>query len=345
MYRYLTIILSLLMSILLLSSCATVPKNSEFPSKRIPTGPGSEDLVIDTLLTTYPRLLVSCVERRDRHTNFQGNIYEINLNTDESRPLKRVGEPEDFIFQPHGIDFICDADKNCYLYAVTHLKKEKKRNIKETKHFVVKYLVEANRLVYQATYESPLFTSPNAVAALSDGSFYITNDAKKHLSITESMLKQKKCTVVFYDAKYDDYIIAAKELAFANGISIVGDKVYVATTRQGKLFRYQRDSGGRLSNREKIVSIMGQDNLRWYGDQLILPVHPKSLAFLRHYRNAEKLSPTVIYQIDPYNRPKKKVIYADNGEEICAGTTGIIHNKHLYIGQVFENYVLKVKLP
>ncbi len=328
----------------LIASCARVPKDSSYETKRIITGPGAEDLVIDTVVSNFPRLLVSCVERRDRNVNFEGDIYEINLNTDESRPLKRVGEPDDFIFQPHGIDFICDAKGACYLYAVSHLKKEKSKGIDEGAHFVVKYLVKQQELIYQATYTSPLFTSPNAVAALPNGSFYVTNDAKKHLSITESMLKQKKSTVVFYDSRYDDYLVAAKDLAFANGISIVDDKVYVATTRQGKLFVYQKDAGGRLTSPEKVASIMGQDNLRTYGDKFILPVHPKSFAFLRHYKDAKNISPTVVYTIDPYNRPRKEVLYADSGKEISAGTTGIIYNNHLYIGQVFEAFVLKVDL-
>ena len=63
----------LLILLLGISGCATLPKSSANPDKQILTvGPGPEDMVIDTI-TEQPRLLISCNARRKGDPYYGGD--------------------------------------------------------------------------------------------------------------------------------------------------------------------------------------------------------------------------------------------------------------------------------
>jgi hypothetical protein len=51
----------------------------------------------------------------------------------------------------------------------------------------------------------------------------------------------------------------------------------------------------------------------------------------------------MIYAINPYTK-SKRVIYYNKGEEISAASTAIIYRDKLYICQIFDNFVLSVKM-
>lgn len=319
-------------------SCKSLPQNTHTNSQKIETDFGPEDMILDTVIT-QPRLIVSCDGRRDGERSEQGSIYVIDLATEQSTELPRVGEPADIVFHPHGIDFVC-ATGQCFLYVTSHLDKDKEKGIIQDKHFVHKYEVTEKELRYQQTYQHPLFTSPNAVAAQADGSFFVSNDAHKRGSLIELMLKKKKSKVIYCDGK-DNYKIAADHLGMGNGIALKNGFAYVATTRQSKLFRYKIDNG-LLTERKELIKLKGQDNIRFYGDDIILPLHLKDFAFIKHTKNKDKHSPSVIYQI-PIDKPADaQLIYSNTGEQISASATGIVYKNKLYISQVFDPFILKV---
>ncbi len=338
MKRFTTLLFLPILALLTIFSCKTVPPNTHTLYDKIETGFGPEDMILDTVITK-PRLLVSCDGRRAGEHSKQGSIYEIDLATDQSKELPRVGEPSDIVFHPHGIDFVC-ANGQCFLYVTSHLDKDKEKGIIKDKHFVHKYEVSEKELRYQQTYQHSLFTSPNAVAAQADGSFFVSNDAHKRGSLMELMLKKKKSKVIYCDGQ-DSYTIAADRLGMGNGIALRDGYAYVATTRQSKLFRYKIDKG-QLTERKELIKLKGQDNIRFYGDDIILPIHLKDFAFIKHANNKDKPSPSVIYQI-PIDQPTDaRLIYSNKGEQISASATGIIYNSKLYISQVFDPFILKV---
>ena len=73
--------------ICLLFSCQKVQIKKDFV--RIATAPGPEDIVFDKINN---RILVSCNERRTGKPAI-GEIYAIDINTDESKVLPRMNFP------------------------------------------------------------------------------------------------------------------------------------------------------------------------------------------------------------------------------------------------------------
>lgn len=317
---------------LVFAGCASIPENTIMPYKKIITGKGPEDLEIDSS-AGFPRLLVSCNARRKNDAYF-GEIVAVNLLNDTARILTRIGEPKDLNFNPHGISITNDG-KQAYLYAISH-------DDKNNKHYVVKYLIGKDSLIFIRAYTNALLVSPNAVAANNNGSFWVGNDCGKRGNKMEYIFKIKKSNVLYCDGK-ENWKIAADKLAFANGIVIKDSIVYLATTTQNTLFRYIVKPDGTLTKREIIVKIKGQDNLRFWGNELLLPVHLRSFAFIKHATNEKKKSPTVVYLIDPIKKTKK-IIYSDDGRIISAGSTALVYGKYLYIAQIFDDFILKAEL-
>ncbi len=316
--------------IALFQSCA-IPKNTHKESTQIPIGPGPEDFILDES-QDQPRLLISCDERRAENPP-NGEIYSFNLITEENQKMPRLGEPEDFIFHPHGIDLNCESG-TCYLYVISH-------NERDHLESIVKYEVDGLNLKFVAVYNDPLLVSPNALTAFGDGTFLVSNDAGKKGSIWEMLFKLKRAKLIFFDG--EKYTQAYhKKHAYGNGITHRGNQVYLATTRQNKLFAFDFENG-KLSNRRTLAKIKGQDNLRFDGEDLILAVHLKLLAFIKHFKNAEKKSPSTVYRIDP-KTGEKELVYINDGEQISASATGIIYQNNLYISQVFDPFILKVPL-
>jgi hypothetical protein len=326
-------ILFALLIIIMFSSCSVIPPLSGYPSSKINTGPGPEDLVLDTS-AGYARLLVSCNARRTGQP-YLGEIFEVNTGDDRSFPLKRTGEPGSLAFNPHGISITNNAE-GTFLYVISH-------NDVTRKHYIVKYKVLHGELKFDGIFTHPLLVSPNALTANPDGSFWVSNDAGKRGSKMEMLFKLKHSKVIYYDGN-GNWSVAADRLSFGNGIVTKGKTAYVATTRQNKLFSFTIKADGKLVNRKTIAKITGQDNLRFYGNSILVAVHPKPMAFVRHVKSSLKKSPSVIYRISPDDF-SKEVVFADDGSAISAGSTGLIVGGYLYIAQVFEPFLLKVRLP
>ncbi len=190
-------------------------------------------------------------------------------------------------------------------------------------------------------YEDELYISPNDICVFKDGSFWITNDAGKRNSTFERMLKLKRSTIIHTDL-HGNAKIAADNLAYANGITYKENKLYVSTTMQGKVFIYDIGEGN-LNNRKILAEVKGGDNLTWYGDDLLVTSHQKFLAFIKHVKNSDKKSPSVVYRINP-GSGEKKLLYSDEGDEISAASTAIMYDNNLYISQVFDPFILKVEM-
>lgn len=329
------------------SACAVVPKNtnSDNQVERIQTGMGPEDMVLDEI-SGNARLLLSCNDHRLREKAPMGNIYQVDLRQDSLNAaiLPRVQEPAGLIFHPHGIDLLKDErGKNC-LYVISH------DNFMD-RHFVFKYEVFRDSLLFLAAYEHKLMNTPNAVVARRDGGFYISNDHGKRGNQMELILRQKKGNIVYCD-KDTNWVTVADKLLYPNGLSVdiqeyskdsVQRHFYVATTIHNHIFRYDMDKHGNLANRKKIAKVVGGDNLRQDQNLLLVGAHLKIFAFVGHFKNPNKLSPTVIYGVHK-ERKERHLLYANEGKQISAGATAILYKGDLFISQVFQPFLLKVKI-
>ncbi|MCP4442338.1 MAG: hypothetical protein GY810_25815 [Aureispira sp.] len=326
-----------------LGACSVIPKDTtpSAQTKRIETGMGPEDMVLDEL-SESPRLLISCNDHRQQEKAPMGNIYQVDLmgNSLKSSVLPRVQEPAGLIFHPHGIDLLKDDEGKVCLFVISH-------DDFMNRHFVLKYQVFEDSLLFLAAYEHKLMHSPNAVVAKTDGGFYISNDHGKRGNNLELILKQKKGNIVYCDSD-TNWVTVADKLIFPNGLSIAKEKhsqyLYVATTIHNHVFRYEMDKDGNLLEREKVSKLVGGDNMRQYNDLLLVPGHLRTLAFVRHFKDPNKPSPSVVYAVDRKGK-QQHVLYSNKkGDQIGAASTAVIYKDHMYISQVFQPFILQVQL-
>lgn len=286
-------------------------------AEKIIVGSGPEDLLLDTLHQAE-RLIISCDERRDKDSIIQGNIWELNLKTNQKQILPRANEPQNFEFNPHGISLLKTKQAK-YLFVVNHYDVYKESEI-------IRYLLTPDSLIYEKRF--PYTSSINSVLALAKNHFIITNDV---------LLRGK---VIEY--KNDTYHTIDKNIKYPNGVNIMDSVVYVSTVISSEIYGYKMQPNGTYKKLGSVGKVKGADNLRLYNNKLITTSHPRFRKFLKHLKNKKNISPSEVWEINPFTK-QTKLLYQNNGEEISAASTGLIYKNHLYISQVFENFILKIK--
>lgn len=317
---------------LMLSFCAiSISSFAQGTFERIHTGAGPEDIVLDTFTSKQnSRLIVSCASRRKGDTVFN-EIMSVDIATNALKTFVRK-EPTPVCFHPHGIDLV-NAQEGLVLYVANHCDAQKVQSI-------IKYKVEKDTLIWLSSTSSPLITSPNAVCGRVDGSFLVSNDTYKRGSIGELLFKQKKCrTALCQDGSCSE---VGERLAFGNGIMIDGDKVYQASTMPGAVYVYDFVEG-KLLNQKLLTKVAGADNIRDFGDEIIVAGHTKFGKFLKHMKNTKKHSPTLIVAINK-KTGQQRTLFEDDGVRISAASTALVFDGYLYISQIFDAFLLKVKL-
>jgi hypothetical protein len=160
--------------------------------------------------------------------------------------------------------------------------------------------------------------------------------------LMEKMFKVRTSRITYCTAEGACINANDKKLAYANGILILNDKVYVAATQRKMLAEYQRQADGSLTFVRNVVKLTGYDNISLVSwGTVLIAAHPSSLKFLKHARNAEKLSPVVVYLIKLENG-KNEELYRNDGSQISGNSVAVGYGNSFYIGQVFEDFVLKV---
>ncbi|MFN4234114.1 MAG: hypothetical protein ACK4IK_04845 [Bacteroidia bacterium] len=320
---------------LVLFSCKSISTSTVVPTsiEKITIAPGPEDMVLDTFFT-QARLIISCNSRRKNEKTFS-EIMQYDLTSGETSILKRINDSTKY-FNPHGIDIRKIGDE-VWLYVISH-------NDNENKQEVITYKVYENSLVYIQTYTHPLIVSPNDIGIASDGSFYITNDAKKRNNNLEKIFAKRNSTIIYMQTQLNgETKIAAQKLAFANGILVLDSIVYISTTQLKELNKYKILANGTLLKIKNLAPIKGMDNISIYNDWLIITAHSNFLKFIKHASNSKNKSPSNVYAINR-KTGECKILFSDNGKKISAASTALIYNGNIYISQVFDDFLLKVKL-
>ena len=321
----------LLLLALLLCPLDCKPELTDSPEKseRIEVGPGPEDMVLDTLQT--PRILISCTARREAHEPY-GEIEALDLLSMKRTILTRTGEPDSLVFRPHGIFLEGEM-----LYVISH---EREPDY----HPILIYRVHTDSLEFKEKISTNLQHSPNALLTGPDGEIYFVNDSGKRGSLIEKTLKLKRASVVRLKKKSDgqwDSQYMAMNLSYPAGINRIGNDLFVGDAIQHKIHRFLISENG-LTPKLDIEGLKGNDNLRIHRGKVLTCGHVKPVQFIRHAKNQDKLSPVEVFLADPKSG-KSQTIYRSNGSQISGGSTAIIFDGSLYISQVFEPYLLKVK--
>lgn len=328
------IILFILISILFFA-CKTIP-NSHFTFHsidKIIIAPGPEDMVLDTF-SSKPRLIISCSARRKNEKPF-AEIMQYDLISGEKKILERKNDVTKS-FNPHGID-IRKIGSTIWLYVISH-------NDAENKQEIITYKVFENHLEYTQTFTHPLIVSPNDITIAPDASFYVTNDAKKRNNMMEKIWAKRSSTIIHMQTQLNEEAkIATKNLAYANGIFCLDTIVFISTTQRKELNEYNIQANGTLLKTKNLARIKGMDNISMYKDWLIVPAHLKFIKFIKHVSKSENKSPSVVYAINR-KTGEQKVLFSDDGKKISAASTALIYKGYMYISQVFDDFILKIKL-
>jgi len=317
------------------SSCTNNSTNTQLLSlNKIELGFGPEDILIDSLSSNSKRLLISCASRREKDNPQTNGIYAMNLSTNAITKLERVNEPANLLFRPHGFD-MAKIGGAIYLFVINHEDNKGRQSI-------LKYKVQENQLLFDSLIMHSKIISPNDIFVNNDGSFYISNDASKRGNRMELLLGQKKGSLVYFSIN-GAAIELDTALAYPNGVFATQSHVWVSTVGENSLYRYEIASDSFTNKTLLTNELQGGDNISLYQNSFIIPGHPNFLQFFLHKINSDYHSPSIVYQ---YHLDKQSLdtLFIDDGSRISAASTAIFHQGHLYISQVFDPFILKVKI-
>lgn len=334
---HLLVLIIICIGLLMVSCTKTDSAPTSLASVRIEGIPGPEDIVIEAW-TGKPRLLVSACVRRvwlpDQPTN---GIYQIDPDTGKTALLPREGEPRDYEIHPHGIRVIKADTGDVLLYMISHsMYNETRRD-----HILV-YRVLHDRLVFKEELHDESAFSPNALTVFSDGSFYVANDNGGKW-VRDIILKAKKATVVYYDGK-GTWKTVADKIGAGTGIERVGNHIYVSAYLENKIYRYTITGNGDLTDKVVAAKIPGPDNFFLTDDgQLLVAGNRGGISVFKHFKDEKNITPSNLWKLDPVTGDYEE-FFIDDGSTISAASVGVMYQGSLFIGQVLNNYVLKVTL-
>jgi arylesterase/paraoxonase len=308
---------------------------------------GAEDIAIDR---TSGLLFASAMDRRNFGSKADG-IYALALAHPEQGFTKLEGTPS--VFHPHGISLFRAADGSLTLMAVNHLGSSRRL----PDHHAIdifEVLVEGGkaRLNEIGDIQSDKLLHPNDVAAVGKAQFYVTND---HGSVTptgmqlENYLTLPRANVLYFDGAV--FKVAASGIVFANGIAVSNDgaHVYVAESTARHIRTFARDAfSGALREESSLDLPSGPDNIDVAPNgTLWVAGHPKMFDLLAYADDPSKPSPTEIFKLAVRDGIPQSAapVYVDAGRALGAGSVGVVWNKDLYIGSIFDPKILKCRLP
>lgn len=301
---------------------------------------GTEDIVYDSI---HQFLYISSSNRWAsmlKHQKPLDGIYALDINDSLNANPKKMLTTYRGEFHPHGISVI-QQDGSTFVFAVNHNNKGS---------FIEKFSLQNGTLMHLKTYANDLMFSPNDVAAITDSTFYVTNDHGNQAGFKQTLenyLQLPKSYVLYFDGKTYKKVI--NKLKYANGISFSKDNnaVYVATSTGQNVYIYKRALDGSLNLSHYINTHTGVDNVTIdnQGD-LWLAGHPKLLQFTSHAKDSTKISPSEVIIIHklPNGIYEQTQIYLNDGTEISGSSVAFKFKNYVFVGDVFQHKLLKIKL-
>lgn len=318
--------------LILFGSCR-VPKmqvQTAYLQREITTKAGPEDIVLDTVSTNFPRLIISCDNRRTIEKS--GFIQAMDFRTEEVIVLERTNEPASLVFHPHGIDVVKLTDGTSKLYVVNHNESAKEQSI-------LVYKIEQNQLVFEKQLIDKQLVSPNDVAGDASGKIYTGNEFHKRNALGSALFGLKNGYFVQYDGK--QFSKRETKFCYANGLAVYKDQLLTVGSRNRFLYKAPLDFK-KDSKKEKITKLSGADNISVIGDKAYIACHVNLFKFIKHAKSPKNTSPTVVYEVD-LKTNQKRLLYTNTTGAINGAATAVLYNGNLYLSQVFEPFILVVE--
>ncbi len=308
----------------------------------LPAVPGPEDVVVDRERGVA---YVSATDRRklarggEAAARLRGAIYRIDLRSPvDGWKLIEASPHEPERFRPHGIGLFVGAGGERSLFVVNH-------PAGGADEVVIFDVEGSGRLRYRKSVTDPLLFHLNDVQPVGRDAFYATRDHGRGISATiQDLLQLDRAGLVYFDG--ESARVAAEGLSYANGVNVSEDgrEVYVAETIDRSLRIYARDpTTGDLTLLRVVPVGTGVDNIdvQENGD-LLVGGHPKLLAFARHARDPEALSPSQALRLSRTEDGSWSVrtLFLDDGGRISGVATAAGIGRAMLLAPVFQPRIL-----
>ncbi len=292
---------------------------------------GPEDLALD-VAAERPRLIVSSQDRRSPKK--RGKIFQADLVTHEIHEMPRRGEPDQLInsFHPHGLDLAMIDDRKV-LYVVVH----------GTEEWIVRYTVLENELVYDKTFgHNEDLTNPNDVDADAHGNIYVTNSStgKSFLVnwLKSNVLGMRTTPTLRLSPKGWESVA---DLAKApNGVLIHGNYLLIGDSLADTVTMHPLPGS---TGQKKVLEMSMPDNMNEGPEHDVLAAsHNSRLSFMLHRSEIMKAGGSIFRITDIEGSPTLNKVFITDGTMLSAPSSAVYFNNTLYIGQVFDPFILAV---
>lgn len=337
---YLLLLSLFLLGLFTIHCFSHVDRKGPTNCEKISGTPGPEDLAIDRETGI---LYISSHERREK--NKTGFLYTLDVKKEAKIPVKiETNYPDKFA--PHGI-FLATVLGVKKLYVLSHPKL-----IGGNEHTIEIFKIEKDKFIHEATLKNELLLSPNDLFVTQDGKIFVSNDVPAGVGlgqIVHVLLRLNSSPISYYNGK--DWSLLSEKTAFGNGILIKKengkDYLYRSSHVYESVLKYElsypNTGAPDLKLVKKIELGSGPDNLEEEeSGNILVAGHKSNMRFMAHAGNKEKTSPTQIFRI--FAEGTTKEIYANDGDEISAASTGLSYKNKLFISQVFEPFILSCTL-
>ncbi|TGN11113.1 arylesterase [Leptospira ilyithenensis] len=312
---------------------------------RIAGVPGPEDIELVSA-NGKPNIIISSHDRRNMESIGGLFIFDPNsASKEEAVTLIKTNYPENF--RPHGFSYARVKGRDT-LAVISHTLR------KVNPHTVEIFEHDGKVWIHKKTLEDESLTSPNDLFLTESGEIFVSNDhgsPGKTRQFWDLLIRNGRADIAYYDG--NKFYPLDKPVLLGNGILIRKEagieKLYRSVFWEQALFVYevQRNQNGfpNLKYLKKISIGSGPDNIIQdeKGD-LWVASHISTWRFLKHASDKDNLSPSQIFRIDGKTNETFEV-YANEGEEISASSTGLPFKNKLYISQVFEDFILSCPKP
>lgn len=293
--------------------------------------PGIEDITIDSESGVA---FLASHDRRNKHS--RGDIYLTNPKDSLLRFQNLTKNFDDPEFRPHGISLLKKYGRT-WLFVISH---------REIDQVVDRFEIVGDSISAHRRFKNEVLISPNDLLAIDTATFYFSNDHATNDRSKKSVLDlllQKSGNVGLIH--HDSGKIVTKKLAYPNGMAISedGEKLYVATTLEGKLYAYDIESQTfDLKEFSRTEIGPGLDNIeKDLNGQFYIAAHPIMLKFIGHAMKRQNISPICIYKFDPITGKSEKLMEG-KGDQLSAASVAAPIDNLLLVGSVFEDKILRL---
>lgn len=270
----------------------------------------------------------------------QGTIMRIDLNR---VPLV----PEDALLdrpahlRTHGLSLYISPEGKRSLFVINHPVN------RGTEPELVEVFDEVapGQFRHRETFQSPLFNSPNDLAAVGPRQFYVANDKvlKGGLAAGLQQLGIGGSPLTYFDG--EEARVVVDDIASGGGINVSagGGTLYVSETSGQRIRVLRRDpASGAVPELARIAVPTSPDNIDVAADSsLTVAGHANTMKLIMHFIKGTP-APSQVLRVIPDNDGNAAIdeIYLNAGDEISASSVGVTYGNKLLIGSITDRKLL-----